>query len=216
MGYYIINKMPVFIHRKSESLFDNILFKDKDEEWKFRSQMDEYSLFGENKQKKEKLETQYNYLKSLFEIHPNLFYLDWVWFDIKAHVDIIDIDMLLYDYCHFYNFQFIFKSERDVCRHYLDYDSSYDYFSIICKNKVKKIFSLFRESEFVNMKLVIDPKRINRVVGTLDNFIVYSKDFKLICGKNFEIYPLNFSVANKIPEHLEHEILLKNLNQSRD
>lgn len=71
---------------------------------------------------------------------------------------------------------------------------------------------------FTNIKVLIKVNRINRIVGTLEKFIVYTKDFNLVCGKNFEIYPPNCSVAEKIntKDKNFYNNLIKNLAKSKE
>lgn len=202
MGYYIINKQSVFIFNKHVRMFDEELFKDKDDEWISGSTFEGADFLEREKR-------IINYLKQISKSSPGNFYLNWAWFDVKKDSG-INIYELFISYCHFYNYPFFFSKESER----YDYDPIVDKFSInYSENAWGGFLSMFKKKNAIKIKVIIDPMRINRIVGTLENFIVYSKDYKLVCGKDFNIFPLNDSVSAEIDteEKEWYEALIKGI-----
>lgn len=188
MGYYLINKNPIFIFTKHIRMFSEKLFKDKDAMWIANS------LYGgSNSEEREK--RTIDYLEQKFKDDPDNFYLNWVWFDIKKN-ESFEVFNLFCDYCYYYNYPFSWNRESSDD----EYSPISHPFSISYKEAGSNSWlSRFKKGVYVGkIKIVVDPMRINRVVGTLQEFIVYTRDFVLFCGKNFEVYPTNFSVKEKI------------------
>jgi len=197
MGYYIINKQPILTSGKQYYTLYNELFKDKDIMWRT-------SVGWDAKKIAERDERIINYLNHEAKYNPSSFYLNWVWFDTKDHVG-DDVWDLLLDYCQYYGHSFLRREE------FLREETSYEETSYDDEDFMDAPFSINHPiysdswlSKFIkkeitrNITIVIDPLRVNRIVGTLQKFIIYSKDFNLVCGNDLEIHPRGYSVISNV------------------
>lgn len=190
MGYFIINKKPIFIFDKQEQMLVDKLFKDKD--GKYLSELG----FRDSRSKMNGMVI--SYLEKMSKDDYGEFYLNWFWFDTKNIRE--DVRRLFEAYCYFHDHSgYVFTRDFNTHKHFSEYNYFLEFFLRYPVYPTNTWWhKLMHKKGFGSIDIVINANRINRIVGTLEKFIVYTKDFKLVCGKNIIVYPLNYSVAETI------------------
>ncbi len=189
MPYVVIDNKPVYISWKlSAQLKDEFFGKDKVP----------FLMRRGSKEAKEFNKAQYTLLEKKYKKAPNSFENDYVKFNLLGDDAIGNVWDLLYDYCHYHGYAFLTEI-RDFTSQLTDDllgDSSYN-------SPFGKVFAL---DHFVKpyrwwwrftgkvkgrtVRLIISVNDVTRIVGSLDDFILYTNNFVIRCNKEFQVSPI--------------------------
>ena len=191
MSYFIINKQPVFLSWSRYKQIREEALKGKDAIYKISS-----TIAG-HKETKETQKLMYEVLKAKYDKDPKQFYSEWVKFDIVGDDASRNVWDLLYDYCHYYGYAYL-SDLRDFTQKLADdYEGdSYAYpmgqlFALIHLVKpTRRWWKYTHKMTGRIVKLIIISENVHRLVGDLTNFTIFTKDFQIRCGRDFEILPL--------------------------
>jgi len=191
MGYYVINKHPVFLFGPRLHQISEEALKDKSSLWEMGA------LTTGRKEAKEAEELIYKTLKAKHDKDPELFYSEWVRFDISGKEASQSAWTLLYDYCCYYGYAYL-SDLRDFVDKLIDeYEGdSYSYprgYVFTLNHFVKPArwwWKYIYKMTGRTIRLIIVTENIYRLVGNMADFTIFSKDFRLKCSQNLEIFSI--------------------------
>lgn len=191
MPYYIINNQPVFLSWEHSRKLNEIVSNDKGSVWRIASQ-----IHG-HKESEEKSKLVYEELNKIYFRDPDNFKTEWIEFDLKGKKASENIWDLLYDYCHFFGFAFLTDLRDYPEKFTADYKGelySYPMGRVFALNHFMKSAKMWWKFNNKNIgrtvRVIIDINKVNRLQGSLSEFIVTTNNYKLFCGINFEIHPV--------------------------
>lgn len=192
LAYVVIDKKPVYISQKIDA---EIRKKFSDTHGAKASVM---SIIANTKENKELKKETYKILERQYKDDPQSFVSDYVHFELLDKDAINNVWDLLYDYCHYLGYAFLTDIRSFTSKLKNDYEGdSYTF-------PMGKIFALdhFVKSycwwwRFMSKKkgrtvrLIISADYVTRIVGTLDNFLLYTNNFVVRCNHEFQISPID-------------------------
>jgi hypothetical protein len=193
MGYYNIEGQKVFITKETDRELRNKVIKDK---------AASYSISSRIKDSPQNIEVDkliYELIKVEYKNDPNNFIENWVKFDLNNLESQENIWDILFDYCFDKPNCFLenvkYVTEQDG--NYFTSNEIHKPFYICVESNISKWWEkLILRNKTTKTTCYIDIKKIRKVNGTLDQFIVYSDDFTLFCHKNIGIslFPPNIDI----------------------
>jgi hypothetical protein len=187
--YFIINRQPVFLPSERYRELEGIISEDKGPEWRIASVM------AGSEESEEKSELMYDTLSRVFSEDPQHFNSHWMEFDLLGNEAAANTWDLLYDYCHYYGHAFL-SDLRDIpeklTADFLGDSYSYPMGKVFALNHVVKPnrwwWRISRGMKGRVIRAIVDVDKVARLKGNLRRFVLYSDNYKMICGKNLDIY----------------------------
>jgi hypothetical protein len=193
MGYYNIKEHKVFVTKEIDRELWNEVTKDKSALYRISSRI---------KDSPESIEVDkliYELIMSEYQNDPDNFIENWVKFDltdVEAQSNIWD---LLFDYCldkpNFFLENIKYISLQDG--QYNINNEIYKPFYICVEYDVSKWWEkLFLKNKTIKTTCFIDTKKIKRINGSLDQFVVFSDDYTVFCHNKIGIslFPPNIDL----------------------
>nr|WP_312577693.1 hypothetical protein [Sedimentibacter sp.] len=191
MSAFIINNIPVYLTHEKYIEISKKACKDKD--WEF---MVSATMQG-TEEGKEKRKLIFDELWNLYRNDKEKFISDWSEFELTDKEAEENIYSLLDAYCAYHGYAYLSESRCDMQQIIDSYTFDYKY-------PIGKIFSLnhnvkpehwwWKYSNKMKgrvIRIVIDTRKVKKVIGNLKYFQLYTENFILLCGKDLEILPLN-------------------------
>jgi hypothetical protein len=198
MPYCMVNNQPVFLYTSRYKAIQEKALKDKSAAQKVSG------IIAGTKESKEVQEYIYNYLRKQYDEDPVNFHTNWVAFNITGKEAAQEVWDILSDYCKYYGYAYL-SDLRDFMKEQTDDHNGDSY-----KYPMGQVFALnhfvqparwwWRYTQKMNgrtLSLVIVAKTVQRLVGDLANFTIYTNEYRLNCGPNLGIYPLLKSKSSK-------------------
>jgi hypothetical protein len=185
MPLFIIDKLPVYLTSKNDAILRSELYGVENITKSY------IEGFDKNYYKKAK-----KLLLQKYRTDKDKFIDEWVRFDLVGEDAKENADYLLYDYCAFHGTGYISEERPDLSKLLCNYTELGDDFSIKKKLYINHFSAPYnvrwrlRGKKGVIVRTMIDKEEINRIVGTLQEFLIISSDQVIRCREEFEVFPL--------------------------
>jgi hypothetical protein len=193
MGYYLVDKMPIFLTREREKELRDEVSKDKTPWWQIGSRIAYRN--NDNSPNKELERLMFDLIIKKYNSDKQKFISEWYTFDLLGDVASLNAWDLLYDFSTYYGYSFL-KDFRDFSEK-LEADYSGELFSY----PMGKVFSF---NHFVKpakwwwkyrykmkgrtVELIIDVNKITKINGNLTDFYIHFNDTSIRFNKNIQVY----------------------------
>lgn len=193
MPYFIIEKQPVFMTNKKYKKIRQEALKDKDASFRIGSRI-QYSYY-KNKEKEEAEKLMYNTLKNKYDENQEIFFSDWVSFDLIGKDAQENIWDLLYDYCNYYGHSYLSDPRSEISKivdEFVGDSLLYPMGKVFLLNHLVKPHKWYWKYIFKmrnrHIKILISVDKVSRITGNLTQFkIALDNGTILNCGRDILI-----------------------------
>ena len=182
MGYYVIDRRPVFLSRQRQRRLYEETAAEKDIAWK------DSSTRGGTAANREANALFYGYLLSEYKRDREEFEREWVRFDLVGEEARIEVTYLLAAYCRLYGFTRL-RDLADVMERTLPSEERYTYplgqrFDLCCTVSRPRGWLGIGGQRNYTVAVPIDAGDVSELVGDLTAFQIVTSPFSLWCSED--------------------------------